>query len=75
MWLAVSRFLRTTVTQKKTEQSRPLRNADGKEDEALAIIRAHRSDSTFNLVERLKAAGIQRGKSWVSWKRKEMASS
>ena len=64
-------FLRTTVTQPKQE-SRPLGNADGKESEALAIIMAHSGDSIFNLVQRLQAAGIERGKNWVCWKRREL---
>jgi hypothetical protein len=48
------------------------RDADGKESEALTIIRAHMDDSVFRLIQRLKDAGIKRGKNWVGWKRQEL---
>jgi hypothetical protein len=58
--------------QPEQKEHRPLSNIDGKEDEALAIIRAHSDDSIFSIVQRLQAVGIKRGKNWVSWKRQEM---
>jgi hypothetical protein len=66
-------FLRTTVTQPKQKESKPLSNVDGKENEALDIIKAHMGDSIFNLVQRLNAVGIKRGKNWVCWKRRELS--
>ena len=44
-------------------------NSDGRQDEALAIINAHPRESLRVLVERLRRAGIKRGKTWVSEKR------
>src|SRR5579872_7189061 len=49
---------------------RALGNRDGKEDAALEIIRMHPGDTIAGILGRLRAAGIQRGRNWVSQKRR-----
>jgi hypothetical protein len=53
--------------------TKPETQPEGREEEALAIIRAHPRDSLTHLMARLKAAGITRGHSWVSCKRTMIA--
>ena len=47
-------------------------NRDGRESEALAIIKAAPHDSIRELVERLRDAGIHRSKDWVCIKRRQI---
>ena len=52
--------------------NKPKSNTDGKQDAALAIIKANPCYSIRQLVNRMQDAGIIRGKSWVSEKRMEL---
>lgn len=52
--------------QPEQKEPKPIRNTDGKDDDALAIIRAHIGDPISHLVRRLQAVGIKRGKTWVA---------
>ena len=52
--------------------NKPKSNTDGKQDAALAIIKANPGDSIRQLVNRMQDAGIIRGKTWVSEKRMEL---
>ena len=47
-------------------------NRDGREKEALAIIREYPCDSSRELVERLEEVGIKRGRNWVCEKRRQL---
>jgi Bifunctional DNA primase/polymerase, N-terminal/AAA domain len=47
-------------------------NKDGKDDEAVALMKANRQLSVVKLAELLKEAGIKRSKEWVRLKRLEM---
>jgi hypothetical protein len=54
------------------KQNIPVRNRDGKEAEALAIIKANAHLPQRRIVELLDRAGIRRGLSWVNRKMIEM---
>ena len=51
---------------------KPMGNVDGREADAIAIIRANLTLSLSNLVLKLKDSGIARKKTWVSQKRCEL---
>lgn len=58
----------------KRRSVKPVRDADGKEAEALAIIKANPDMPIRKLAELLRQRGIRRGKSWVSEHRAECVS-
>jgi 3-deoxy-D-arabino-heptulosonate 7-phosphate (DAHP) synthase len=47
-------------------------NTDGREAEAIQIIRANPESTLRELVVKLKAVGIERGRSWVGDKRNDL---
>jgi hypothetical protein len=51
----------------------PKSNADGREDEALQVIRDNPTLSQHKIVAKLRAMGIQRSMSWVGNKRFDMS--
>ncbi|MGA7523546.1 MAG: ribbon-helix-helix protein, CopG family [Acidobacteriaceae bacterium] len=54
------------------DRSNPHSNRDGKEADAIAIIREWRGDPVRQLQDRLADAGIKRGRSWVWEKRHQL---
>jgi hypothetical protein len=50
----------------------PVRDRDGQEQRALAVIADYRNESSRKLVTRLRALGIKRSQSWVYRKRAEL---
>jgi hypothetical protein len=61
---------------KRREQAKSVNgmppNDDGREDEAVALLRAHPDTAVMELVMRLREAGIYRGRNWVSGRLKLM---
>jgi hypothetical protein len=58
--------------QSDSKESHPRRDADGKESEAISIIRAHVNESASRLERRLASSGIKRSQNWIGKKRLPM---
>jgi len=67
---AIFKILKREIARRRGPTKRS--NKDGQEVEAVAIIREWPEDSLNELVERLKAAGIERGRSWINVKRRAL---
>jgi hypothetical protein len=57
------------------EVPKPRRDVDGREADAIAIIKANPARSITQLLGLFKQAGIKRGHNWVSIKRREILNS
>lgn len=68
---AIFKILKSETARRNPKQRG---NTDGREADALTIIRDHPRDSIRVLLARLGRAGIKRGKNWVSEKRLSLRS-
>ena len=67
---AVYQLLAKLMTDDEaTEPAGPKADADGREEEAIQVIRAHPDFSLRDIVVKLEEAGIKRSRSWVGEKR------